>query len=171
MSSDLPLHPPFEEFAALGQQYTVVPVWTELLADVETPVGAFTKLVGEGEGFLLESVEHGERWARFSFVGRAPSAQLELRDGVVELSGILPEDTPTTQGILAAIEHVLTAYRAPVIPDLPPLQGGLMGYLGYDVVREIEHLPNAAPDPRDLPDAVMTVIGSLAASFAGPDSA
>ncbi|MEI2706929.1 MAG: anthranilate synthase component I [Ilumatobacteraceae bacterium] len=163
MSSDLPLHPPFEEFAALGQQYTVVPVWTELLADVETPVGAFTKLVGEGEGFLLESVEHGERWARFSFVGRAPSAQLELRDGVVELSGILPEDTPTTQGILAAIEHVLTAYRAPVIPDLPPLQGGLMGYLGYDVVREIEHLPNAAPDPRDLPDAVMTVIGSLAA--------
>lgn len=85
----------------LGQQYTVVPVWTELLADVETPVGVCTKLVGEGEGFLLESVEHGERWARFSFVGRAPSAQLELRDGVVELSGILPEDTPTTQGILA----------------------------------------------------------------------
>ena len=67
--------------------YTVVPVWTELLADLETPVAAYAKLVGDGPGFLLESVEHGERWSRFSFVGRDPVATLLLRDGQVEVDG------------------------------------------------------------------------------------
>ncbi len=66
------MKPTLEEFKELAQSYTVVPVWTEILADLETPVAAFTKLVGEGDGFLLESVEHGERWSRFSFVGRNP---------------------------------------------------------------------------------------------------
>jgi anthranilate synthase component 1 len=58
------IKPSFEEFERLAREYTVVPVWTEMLADLETPVAAFAKLVGEGDGFLLESVEHGERWSR-----------------------------------------------------------------------------------------------------------
>ena len=58
-----------------------MPVWTEVLGDLETPVAAFAKLVGDEPGFLLESVEHGERWSRFSFVGRNPSATMVLRDG------------------------------------------------------------------------------------------
>ena len=68
------LRPTRDEFRALAADHTVVPVWTELLADLETPVAAYAKLVGDGTGFLLESVEHGERWSRFSFVGRDPSA-------------------------------------------------------------------------------------------------
>ncbi len=153
----------FERFAELAGHYTVVPVWTELLADLETPVAAFAKLVGDGEGFLLESVEHGERWARYSFVGRSPSAQLELRGAELRATGSLPADVPTDRGILAALDHLVHVYRAPVLADLPPLQGGLIGFLGYDVVREIEHLPDVPPDHRELPDAVMSVIGSLAA--------
>ena len=79
--------PSREEFHSFAAEHTFVPVWTELLADLETPVAAYVKLVGDGPGFLLESVEGAERWARFSFVGRNPSATLVLRDGVVELDG------------------------------------------------------------------------------------
>src|SRR6188472_1949298 len=157
------LRPSRDEFRALAADHTVVPVWTELLADLETPVAAYAKLVGDGPGFLLESVEHGERWSRFSFVGRDPVATLILRDGQVEVHGTLPVDVPRDQGILAVLEHLLTTYRAPVIPELPPLHGGLMGYLGYDVIREVERLPNVPPDDRHVPDAVMSMIGSLAA--------
>src|SRR5436190_5866602 len=159
----LTLRPSREEFRALAADHTVVPVWAELLADLETPVAAYVKLVGDGTGFLLESVEHGERWSRFSFVGRDPRATLALRDGVVVVDGDVPASMPRDRGMLAAVEALLDVYRAPLLPDLPPLQGGVMGYLGYDVVREVERLPDVPHDDRGLPDAVMSVIGSLAA--------
>jgi len=155
--------PSREEFHDYAANYSVVPVWTELLADLETPVAAYVKLVGDGPGFLLESVEGAERWARFSFVGWNPSATLTLRDGVVEVDGSLAADVPEHDGILAALESLLGSYTSPAIDDLPPLHGGVIGFLGYDVVREIEHLPDTPPDDRGYPDAVMSVIGSLAA--------
>jgi anthranilate synthase component 1 len=65
--------------------------------------------------------------------------------------------------MLAAVEALAHLYTSPYLPELPPLQGGVMGYLGYDIVREIEHLPNVPKDDRGLPDSVMAVIGSLAA--------
>jgi anthranilate synthase component 1 len=157
------LQPSRDEFHALAAEHSVVPVWSELLGDVETPVAAFLKLVGDAPGFLLESVEHGERWSRFSFVGRDPSATLILRDGKLTIDGELPPGIPTDEGILAAIEALLSVYTSPTFPDLPPLHGGIMGYLGYDVIREVERLPNVPCDDHALPDAVMSVIGSLAA--------
>ena len=158
------MRPSRDEFHALAAEHTVVPVWTELLADLETPVSAYLKLVGDGDGFLLESVEHGERWRRFCFVGHDPVATFELRNGTVIKHGQhLSADIPYDQGMLAVLDAVLAAYTAPIMPDLPPLQGGVMGYLGYDVVREVEHLPNAPHDDRGMPDAVMSIIGSLAA--------
>lgn len=163
IGSALRMRPSRDEFHALAAEHTVVPVWTELLADLETPVAAYVKLVGDGNGFLLESVEHGERWARYSFVGRDPVATLVLRDGTITVDGPVPDSVPRDKGMLAALEVLLHEYRSPVMPDLPPLQGGVMGYLGYDVVREVEHLPDVPHDDRDLPDAVMSVIGSLAA--------
>ncbi len=157
------IRPSREEFRSLAAQHTVVPVWTEVLADLETPVSAYAKLVGDGAGFLFESVEHGERWSRFSFVGRAPSATLVLRGGRVDVEGTIPVSVPLDRGILAALDGLLAVYRAPVLPDLPPLQGGVVGYLGYDVVREVERLVDVPHDDRGLPDAVMSVIGSLVA--------
>ena len=162
--SELAVHPTREEFRSLAASHTVVPVWVEILADLETPVAAFAKLVGTDEnGFLLESVEHGERWSRFSFVGRRPRATLTSFGSRVEVSGEVPASVPRDRGMLAALDELLRLYRSPVIPDLPPLQGGVMGYLGYDIVREVENLPNAPTDDRGLPDAVVSVIGSLAA--------
>jgi anthranilate synthase component 1 len=141
----------------------VVPVWRELLADLTTPVAAFARLVGDEPGFLLESVEHGERWARWSFVGRRPSATLIARDGRLSVEGVVPASVPRERGVLAAMEALLAAYRSPVLADLPPLHGGIVGYLGYDVVREVERLPDVPPDDQGYPDAVLSVIGQLAA--------
>ena len=157
------IQPTRDEFHRLAAQHTVVPVWSEVLGDLETPVAAFAKLVGDEPGFLLESVEHGERWARFSFVGRNPSATMVLRNGQLHVDGELPHSLPRDKGILAAIEALLDIYTSPPVADLPPLHGGVMGYLGYDVIREVEHLPDVPHDDHGLPDAVMSVIGSLAA--------
>ena len=157
------IQPTRDEFRSLAAEHSIVPVWTEVLGDLETPVAAFAKLVGDEPGFLLESVEHGERWSRFSFVGRNPSATLLLRDGVLEVAGDIPPGIPTEQGMLAAIEALLDTYTSPAFDGLPPMHGGIMGYLGYDVIREVEHLPNVPTDDHGLPDAIMSVIGSLAA--------
>ena len=160
------LHPGREEFRELARAYTVVPVWRELLADLITPVAAFARLTRNDEpGFLLESVEHGERWSRWSFAGRRPAATLVSRGGgVIEVAGgRLPEGIPLDRGILAAIEALLHIYRSPALPGLPPLHGGLVGYLGYDVVREVERLPAVPPDDQGLPEAVLSIVGELAA--------
>jgi anthranilate synthase component 1 len=156
--------PSRDEFHALAADYTVVPVWRELLADLITPVAAFARLCRDDEpGFLLESVEHGERWSRWSFVGRRAAATFTAHGLDVTVDQPVAGSIPLDQGMLAATEAVLACYRAPRLAELPPLHSGLMGYLGYDVVREVERLPDAPPDDAGLPDAVQSIIGELAA--------
>jgi len=157
------LRPSREDFRKLAADHSVVPVWLEVVADLVTPVTAFTRCVGDRAGFLFESVEHGERWSRWSFMGRDPSATIVARGRRLEVTGTLPASVPRDQGVLAAVEQLLHEYRSPSLPDLPPLHGGVVGYLGYDVVREIEHLPNVPADDLGRPDAILSVIGSLAA--------
>jgi anthranilate synthase component 1 len=158
------ISPSREEFRALARDHTVVPVWRVLLADFVTPVSAFARLVADGPGFLLESVERGERGSRYSFVGRNPLATLVATDGgEVEVRDGTIHGLPTDRGILAAIEWLVDAYRSPDLPELPPLHGGVMGYLGYEVVREVEHLPNAPEDDLGHPPAMVSVIGEIAA--------
>lgn len=160
--------PDREGFRALARNHAVVPVWREVLGDLITPVAAFQRVVGDGLGFLLESVEHGERWSRFSFVGRNPRATITARGANLTVEGTVPDSMPRDQGVLAAAEALLAHYRSPVmnelpsLHELPPLHGGLVGYLGYDVVREIEHLTNTPTDDQGLPDAVLSIIGQLA---------
>jgi len=158
------LRPSREELRALAADHTVVPVWREVVGDLETPVSLYRKLAaGSTHGFLLESVEHGESWGRFSFVGRDPSLVMVASGGTIRAEGALPAGVPLDRGVLAAVEGLLRAYRSPVLPRLPPLHGGIVGYLGYDVVREIEHLPDAPPDDLGYPTAILSVIGHLAA--------
>ncbi|MYA86803.1 MAG: anthranilate synthase component I, partial [Acidimicrobiaceae bacterium] len=154
--------PSQEEFRELARAYRVVPVWREVLADLTTPVAAFARVVGSGDGFLLESVEHGERWSRWSFMGRNPIATLVAHGRHVEVTGHLGVNVPRHEGMLAALEVLLDHYHAPSIEGLPPLHGGLVGYLGYDIVREVEYLPEVPVDDSGHPDAVMSLIGELA---------
>ncbi len=174
--------PDLATFRKLASRHRVVPVMRSLLADLTSPVAAFMRLCGSDEdgraGFLLESVDHGGRWDRWSFVGRDPRARIVSRGGVVELSGDLPAGLPVNRGLLATLEALLERYRAPDAEqilaacdgrstdtgyDLPPLHSGIVGYLGYDVVREVENLSAPPPDDRAWPDAVVSVIGELAA--------
>ena len=157
------MRPSRDEFRALGRQHRVVPVWRVALADLTTPVAAYARVVGDKEGFLLESVEHGERWSRWSFIGRNPLATLVLRDGRVSVEGALGVEVPTDRGMLSALDALLGVYRAPQIDELPPLHSGLIGYLGYDIVREVEHLPHVPRDEVGSADAVMSIIGEIAA--------
>ena len=155
--------PDRQSFHDLAKNHSVIPVWRELLADLTTPVSLFARCVGEGEGFLLESVDRGESWGRWSFIGRNPLLTLTLRSQTIDVEGLLPEGIDVNNGILKALEDLLERYQSPQIEGLPPLHGGLMGYLGYDVVREIEALPNIPEDDRGFPDAIMSIIGDLVA--------
>ncbi len=162
--------PDRERFRHQAEKHRVVPVWREVTADTITPVGTFLRIVGDGDtGFLLESVEGGERWGRYSFVGRNPLTTITATGRVVSSTGSFDLQAVTggrvdgEAGGLAALEAILAALDAPDLPDLPPLHGGLVGYLGYDVVREIEDLPGGPSDDLGYPDAVLVVIGQLAA--------
>jgi anthranilate synthase component 1 len=160
---ELELRPGPEEFAGLAAEHAVVPVWAEIVADTLTPVAAFSNAGGSGQGFLLESVEGGERWGRYSFVGRAPLATIVARGREVSATGKLAVPTGDGRGILAALGELLALCRSPSLAELPPLHAGVVGYLGYDVVREVERLPDVPPDDLGFPDAGLLVIGQLAA--------
>ena len=160
--ASLAFSPDPAEFAALAKKHAIVPVWCEVVADTLTPVACFANVVGDGDGFLFESVEGGERWGRYSFVGRRPLATLTARGRHVETTGRLGL-APSDGGILAAVEALVTRFESPVLAGLPPLHGGLVGYLGYDVVREVERLPDPPPDDTGQPDAALVVIGQFCA--------
>ncbi len=151
-----------EEFVALAQDFDIVPLTVGVMADRETPVTVFEKLVGDQPGFLLESLVGGEQWARWSFVGWDHLSTIRSREGVTNSEGwIVPEMGDGSP--LDVLEQVVSAYRTPDLPGLPPLHAGLVGYLGYDCVRYIEHLPAKPPDDRSLPEMAWQLVGSLAA--------
>jgi anthranilate synthase component 1 len=155
-------HPDPAEFAALAKAHQIVPVWCEVVADTLTPVTCFGNVVGEEDGFLFESVEGGERWGRYSFVGRRPLATLTARGVHVATTGRLGL-SDSDGGILAAVEDMVARFQSPSLPGLPPLHAGLVGYLGYDVVREVERLPDVPDDDLGHPDAALVVIGQFCA--------
>jgi len=154
-------------FARLARGSRLVPVTRRLLADGETPVGVYRKLAGGRPGtFLLESAEHGRSWSRWSFVGVRSSATLSERDGRAVWTGTPPPGAPTDGDPLAVLAEtwraLLGTAPAAELPELPPLTGGLVGYLGYDVVRRLERLPDYATDDLGLPELTMLVATDVA---------
>lgn len=153
--------PSLEEFLRRARGHRIVPVVTELIGDTMTPVGVFMSVVGDGDGFLLESVEGGERWGRYSFVGREPVSLLTTRDGITRVDG--HDFGLQPGGILDSLEQLMATITTPPDASLPPLHSGVVGYLSYDVVREIERLAEPPHDDAGVPDAIMAVIGELIA--------
>jgi anthranilate synthase component 1 len=159
---NLEVHPGKDTFRRLAESYSVVPVWADVLADLETPVSAYLKLVGDAAGFLLESVEGGERWGRYSFIGRNPRIILESKNDEILVSGSVPGWTPEEgSDPLAVLAGLVSAHSSPPIEELPPLHGGVVGYLGYDIVRYIEKLPCNTDDDLGVADMVMFLTEEL----------
>ena len=152
------------EFRELAAGHRVIPVTRRLLADDETPVGVFRKLAGDRPGtFLFESAENGRSWSRWSFVGVRSVATLTAVDGELVWTGEVPAGLPTTGDPLAALRTVVEELHSEALPGLPPLTGGMVGYLGYDVVRRLERLPSLTVDDLKVPELVMLLATDLAA--------
>ncbi len=152
------------EFRALAAEHRVVPVTRRVLADSETPVSAYRKLAGDRPGtFLLESAENGRSWSRWSFIGAGSAAALTVRDGQAHWQGTVPAGAPTGGDPVQVLRETLELLHSERLPNLPPLTGGMVGYLGYDTVRRLERLPDAAVDDLQLPEMVMLLATDLAA--------
>jgi anthranilate synthase component 1 len=154
--------PGFDEFVGRAATSPVVPVTRRLLADAETPVGVYRKLAGGPGTFLLESAEHGRSWSRYSFVGVRSPAVLTERDGRAVWIGDPPIGAPTDGDPLAVLQQTARLLRTARDPALPPLTGGLVGYVGYDAVRRLERLPDLTTDDLRLPELTMLLATDLA---------
>ena len=156
--------PDLETFRALAADRRVIPVTRRLLADGETPVGVYRKLAGDRPGtFLFESAENGRSWSRWSFVGARSRATLTAVDGELVWTGEVPVGLPASGDPIAALRTVVEELSSERLPGLPPLTGGMVGYLGYDVVRRLERLPELAVDDLRIPELVMLLATDLAA--------
>ncbi|MDR2429293.1 MAG: anthranilate synthase component I [Puniceicoccales bacterium] len=148
------IFPDKDAFRLLAQHGNVVPVCTDLMADLETPVSVYAKLRERGPAFLLESVTGGERISRYSFAGARPKQTITAwadrttvtgRDGRVETF-------PTPPDPLALVERIITPCRPVVLPDMPPFTGGAVGFAGYEYIHCIEPaVPPAARDELGVP--------------------
>ena len=152
-----------EEFRSYAKSFNVIPVSRRLLADGESPVGVYQKLTKNRENtFLLESAEHDGTWARYSFIGVRSEATLSEKNGIAYWQGIAPAGAPHGTDPLAALKICASHLRSPQIPGLPPLTGGLVGFMGYDVVRRLEKLPNLTIKDIELPELSFMLTSDLA---------
>ena len=154
--------PNASDFLELARQGNLVPVFREILADTETPVSAYLKIARGRHGFLLESVQGGEKWARYSFLGADPSAVFTSRAGTVRVGEEgRPDRTWTAHDPLEALKDLLAAYRAVRVTGLPRFSGGAVGYVAYDAARFFERLPATLPDDLGIPELYFIVPASL----------
>ena len=154
--------PDFDAFCVLAQQGNLIPVYREILADLETPVSAFLKIDDGGDAFLLESVEGAEKWGRYSFLGVAPKLVFQSRGHEVSVgSPGAPLRPRPVSDPFAEVQALLGRHRPVAVKGLPRFSGGLVGYLGYDLVRFFERLPERAADDLGLPDQYLMLIDTL----------
>jgi anthranilate synthase component 1 len=148
------IHPSKSEFAQLARQGNVIPVYTDLMADFETPVSAYAKLKDGGPAYLLESVEGGEHLNRYSFIGCRPRKVFACGPQTTEIRqpGRPPERVPTPADPLTLIQREIAGYRPVKLPGMPRFTGGAVGYIGYEYISRIEPtVPTAARDELGIP--------------------
>ncbi|GAB3125679.1 anthranilate synthase component I [Glaciibacter psychrotolerans] len=156
-----------DQFTELLAGHRVIPVIRELFADGETPVGIYRKLAAGAPGsFLLESAEQGGIWSRFSFVGVSSFGVLTQRGNDVAWIdyGISAERAlgeSSNLGPLQALAHLYAAWQTPRLPEHPPLTGGLVGFIGWEAIRQLEHLPNQPAADYDVPGQAFSFVADL----------
>lgn len=154
-----------DTFRKLAADRRVIPVSRRLLADGDTPVGLYRKLAAERPGtFLLESAENGRSWSRYSFIGVRSDATLTVRDGEAHWLGTPPVGVPTDGDPLHALRATVETLHTPrdLASGMPPFTGGMVGYLGYDIVRRLEKIGDSTRDDLELPELTMLLTSDLA---------
>jgi anthranilate synthase component 1 len=155
MPPKTPSFPSNADFLRLAQEHTLVPLYRTLTADLETPVSAFLRLAAhEPECFLLESVEGGEKIGRYTYIGIRPYRRITSRGRQIEIT----EEGKTQQvegDIFEVLKQALAGHSPAMLQGLPPFTAGAVGYFTYDVVRQIERLPDQTRDELHLPDACL----------------
>lgn len=142
----------FDDFCRLADQGNLVPVYREILADLETPVSAFSKINTGDTAFLFESIEGGENWARYSFLGSSATQIIWEERGRLKIKkGRKTQSVELDANPLTHIQDMLASYQPVRVPGLPRFVGGAVGYLGYDVVRHFEPIPPYPKDSANLP--------------------
>jgi anthranilate synthase component 1 len=155
------------QFTELAALHRVIPVMRELFADGETPVGIYRKLAaGQPGSFLLESAEQGGIWSRFSFVGVSSFGVLTQQgDSSRWLDYGLTEERALGEAAglapLAALAHLYAKWQTPRLPEHPPLTGGLVGFIGWEAIRQIERLPNQPPADYEVPGQAFSFVADL----------
>lgn len=157
-------YPDLKEFLKLSKKANVIPVYKEISADLDTPVSAFLKIRKDDYAFLFESVEGQEKSARYSFLGSNPSLIFKSKGRNIQIT--YPHTDKTIRFItrldpLAEIKKIMKDFKAAHIKGLPRFYGGFVGYIGYDMVRFFERLPNKNPDDLRFPDSVFILTDSI----------
>ena len=161
LKSVAPVQPAREQAVAWLRQGHSVPVYREVLADLETPVSAYLKLAGSAPSFLLESVESSDRLGRFSFLGSRPYMVVSMRDGEARFLTDGRGGSARFADPLDLIEQEIARRHAISIPELPRFQGGAVGYLGYEMIRHFEEVPLPERDDLLLPDGVLMFVDTF----------
>ncbi len=156
------IRPSLEEFRKLAKPGKRVPVVREILADTDTPVSAFLKIAGSDQAFLLESVESGERWARYSILGTNPSGIYTAhgKQITIESNGNV-RTVPAKPDARVELEKWQQSQKVVPIDDLPPFWGGAVGFLSYDAVRSFERLPDLTKDDLGVPEAAFLLVDTV----------
>lgn len=167
MQFDGLISPTRDEFRELARERRVIPVRLKVVADALTPIGLYRALAtDDGEAqpgtFLLESAHEGGRWDRYSFVGARSKSTLTTKDGEVFWQGITPQGAPVDGDPVEAVAKTLAMLHTEPLSDLPPLTSGLVGYMGWDVVRHWERLPHPPADDVNLPEFALNLVSDMA---------
>jgi anthranilate synthase component 1 len=147
------------------QGYNRIPVYRELLADLETPLSLYLKLADDPYSFLFESFEKGEKWGRYSIIGLPCSTLITVNDTLITVTKNGEEfERVVHADPLEWIDNYKARFNVPTLPNLPPFSGGFVGYFGYDTVRYVEPClgPCHLPDPLKTPDILLMIADELA---------
>lgn len=155
--------PSFEEFKKLSKSGNLIPVYKEILADLDTPVSSYMKIGGGEYSFLLESVEGGEKWARYCFLGCDPAVVVSSKGQKITIDekGERKEKTIESGNPLSAIKEILARYNPVDIPELPRFSGGAVGFISYDMARFFENLPENTEDDLNVPDSQFIITDTM----------